>query len=91
MDKRNIDNLNQEDRFFDIARIEIDGMTDDACVQKVESTLRSVPGVREVRVDRNANLALVRFDTRQTHVPALHDALMQSGYQPAPFAEPSRR
>ena len=63
--------------------IGIRGMTCDNCVRKVENALRGSPGVREVKVDRVAGRATVTFDPTQTDIPALHDALLKSGYQPA--------
>jgi len=41
-----------------------------------------VNGVTDVRVDRQAALATVTFDTTKTHMPDLHDALLKSGYRP---------
>ncbi len=66
--------------------IGIRGMTCDNCVRKVEKALRGKPGVKEVKVDRQAARATVTFDTTQTDIPALHDALLQSGYEPAPVS-----
>lgn len=66
--------------------IGISGMTCDHCVRRVEKALRGVDGVKEVRVDRQAARATVTFDSVRTHVPALHDALLKSGYKPAPVA-----
>lgn len=63
--------------------IAIAGMTCDNCVRRVESALRGVEGVTSVRADRQAALATVTFDTRKTDIPALHDALLKSGYKPA--------
>ena len=62
--------------------IGIAGMTCDNCVRKVEKGLRSVDGVTDVRVDRPAALATVTFDSTRTNIPALHDALLKSGYRP---------
>ncbi|HXT12042.1 MAG TPA: heavy-metal-associated domain-containing protein [Candidatus Angelobacter sp.] len=62
--------------------IGIAGMTCDNCVRRVEKALRAVNGVTEVRVDRQAALATVTFDTTKTHIPELHDALLKSGYRP---------
>jgi len=62
--------------------IGIDGMTCDNCVSRVEKALRGVDGVSEVRVNRRSALATVTFDTTKTHMPALHDALLKSGYRP---------
>jgi copper chaperone CopZ len=64
-------------------QIGILGMTCDKCVQRVEKALRGVDGVKEVRVDRQAALASVTFDTVKTHIPELHDALLKSGYKPS--------
>ena len=63
--------------------IGIEGMTCDNCVRRVEKALRGVNGVTEVRVDLQAALATVTFDTRKTHMPDLHDALLKSGYRPS--------
>jgi copper chaperone CopZ len=63
--------------------IGIDGMTCDNCVRKVETALRSVKGVTEVRVNRSKALATVTFDTTKTHIPEMHDALLKSGYRPS--------
>jgi copper ion binding protein len=62
--------------------IGIDGMTCDNCVRRVEKALRSVNGVKEVRVDLRGALATVTFDTTKTHIPEIHDALLKSGYRP---------
>jgi P-type Cu+ transporter len=62
--------------------IGIAGMTCDNCVRRVEKALRNSRGVKEVKVDRSAARATVTFDTSQTDLPALHDALLRSGYQP---------
>lgn len=66
--------------------IGISGMTCDNCVRKVENALSRVQGVKEVRVNRAAALATVTFDTVKTDVPALHDALLKSGYTPVATA-----
>lgn len=62
--------------------IGIDGMTCDNCVKRVEKALRGVNGVTQVRVDRQAALATVTYDTTRTHMPDLHDAILKSGYRP---------
>src|SRR4051794_24930608 len=82
MDKTNIDNLPREARVTDTATIGIAGMTCDHCVRKVESALRDLPGVKEVAVDRAKAIAKVTYDDSATNVPAMHDALLRSGYQP---------
>jgi copper chaperone CopZ len=68
--------------------IGISGMTCDNCVRRVENALRGVNGVTEVRVDRQAALATVTFDTTKTHIPEMHEALLKSGYRPSPIPAP---
>ena len=65
--------------------IGISGMTCDNCVRRVETALRNVNGVKEVRVDLPAALATVTFDAAKTHIPELHDAILKSGYRPSPI------
>lgn len=72
----------QREEVLQTREIGIAGMTCDNCVRRVEKALRGVNGVKEVRVDRQAALAEVRFDTTRTDMPALHDALLRSGYKP---------
>lgn len=72
----------QREEVIETREIGIAGMTCDHCVRKVESALRGVNGVKEVHVDLQAALAEVRFDTTRTDLPALHDAMLRSGYQP---------
>jgi copper chaperone CopZ len=84
MDKTNIANLPRQERVIETTRIGIAGMTCDECVKKVEKALRGVQGVKEVKVDRQNAVATVTFDSTQTHVPAMHDTLLRSGYKPVP-------
>ena len=82
MDKTNIANLPAEDRVTETATIGIAGMTCDSCVQKVERALRGLRGIKEVSVDRAGAVASVTFDGSVVDVPAMHDALLKSGYKP---------
>jgi copper chaperone CopZ len=86
MDKTNIANLPNQARINETARIAIEGMTCDKCVEKVERALRGLRGVREVAVDRKEGVATVTFDNSLVDVPAMHDALLKSGYTPVPQA-----
>lgn len=63
--------------------IGIQGMTCDHCAKRVDKALRGQKGVKEVQVDRVAARATVTFDTTQTDMPSLRDAVLKSGYQPA--------
>ena len=85
MDKTNIANLPREERVTDSVTIGIAGMTCDNCVRKVENALKSLPGIKEVKVDRAAAIARVTYDDTAINVPAMHDALLKSGYKPTPL------
>ena len=61
----------------------IKGMTCDNCVKTVTKTLKKVNGVKDVSVDREGATATVTYDTTKTDMPALHEALLKSGYKPA--------
>lgn len=88
MDKTNIANLPREARVTDTITLGIAGMTCDNCVRKVEGALRGLPGVKEVTVDRAKAIAKVTYDDTQVNVPAMHDALLKSGYKPVPVPPP---
>ena len=46
-----------------------------------------IPGVQDVNVNTPRERVIVTFDARKTHAPDLHDAILKSGYKPAPFAD----
>ena len=90
MDRKNIANLSPEERLLETHVIEIDGMTCDSCVNIINDALRVVDGVKDVRVDRPSRRVAVTYDSSKTNIPALHDVLLDHGYRPTIFAEPSR-
>jgi copper chaperone CopZ len=49
--------------------------------------LKNIPGVQDVKVDLPHERVIVRFDPRKTHPPDLHDAILKSGYKPAPVSD----
>ena len=71
-----------------IETIEIatEGEDCDECVRKLRPVLKNVPGVLDVVVDLPDERVMVKFDARKTHAPDLHDAILKSGYKPAPVA-----
>lgn len=64
----------------------IAGMTSDRCVKKIEKAFRRQPGVREIKINREAAEATVTFDSRITNMADLHDLLLRSGYKPLSHA-----
>ncbi len=43
-----------------------------------------IAGVTEVKADPKSENVWVTFDARKTHAPAIHDAILASGYKPTP-------
>jgi copper chaperone CopZ len=72
-----------------IETIEIatEGEDCDQCVRKLRPLLMRISGVQDVTVDLERERVIVKFDARKTHAPDLHDAILKSGYKPAPLAE----
>jgi copper chaperone CopZ len=67
--------------------IATEGEDCDECVRKLRPILMKIPGVQGVTVDLKRERVVVKFDARKTHAPDLHDAILQSGYKPAPVAD----
>jgi copper chaperone CopZ len=67
--------------------IATEGEDCDECVRKLRPVLMKISGVKDVKVDVQRERLIVRFDARKTHVPDLHDAILKSGYKPAPIAD----
>ncbi len=59
----------------------------DACVSKLRPVLMKISGVLDVVVDLPDERVTVKFDARKVHAPDLHDAILKSGYKPAPVAD----
>ena len=70
-------------------RIDIatEGNDCDECVRALREPLMKIDGVKEVIADPKTENVWVTFDARKTHAPELHDAILRSGYKPAPMAE----
>jgi copper chaperone CopZ len=67
--------------------IATEGEDCDECVRRLRPILMKIPGVQEVTVDLKRERVGVKFDARKTHAPDLHDAILKSGYKPAPLAD----
>ena len=73
---------------IETVEIATEGEDCDECVRKLRGPLMKIAGVQDVQVDTVRERVIVRFDARKTHPPDLHDAILGSGYKPAPIAEP---
>jgi len=67
--------------------IATEGEDCDECVRKLRPVLTKISGVLDVVVDLPDERVIVKFDARKVHVPDLHDAILKSGYKPAPVAD----
>jgi len=57
------------------------------CVRALREPLLRIDGVKEVKADPANERVWITFDARKTHAPDLHDAILKSGYKPAPSAD----
>jgi copper chaperone CopZ len=67
--------------------IATEGEDCDECVRRLRPILKKINGVQDVAIDLPRERVIVKFDARKTHPPDLHDAILKSGYKPAPIAE----
>ena len=67
--------------------IATEGEDCDECVRKLRPVLMKINGVQDVIVDLPDERVIVKFDARKTHAPDLQDAILKSGYKPAPESD----
>jgi copper chaperone CopZ len=80
--------LERADRpVLETIEIATEGEDCDECVRKLRPVLKKIPGVQDVKVDLERERVIVTFDPSKTHPPDLHDAILKSGYKPAPTAD----
>jgi copper chaperone CopZ len=72
---------------FETIEIATKGEDCDDCVRKLRPVLTNISGVQDVKVDLPHERVIVTFDRRKTHAPDPHDAILKSGYKPAPIAD----
>ena len=72
---------------LETVEIATEGEDCDECVRKLRPVLKNISGVQAVKVDLPHERVIVTFDPRKTHPPDLHDAILKSGYKPAPVAD----
>jgi copper chaperone CopZ len=82
MQNYNIDNDRAVVDLWETHTIGIDGMTCEQCVKRLTRGLKSVSGIKDVKVDLNDATATVTYDTTKTDIPAIHDAILAAGYKP---------
>ena len=81
-------NLRDADRpVLERISIATEGEDCDECVRKLRDPLMKIKGVQKVEVHPERDRVIITFDARKTHAPDLHDAILKSGYKPAPVAD----
>ncbi len=61
--------------------LQIEGMSCQHCVQTVTEALKSLAGVKSVKVDLSQDQAVVKFAAKQVEVSQMKDAVNQAGFQ----------
>ncbi len=82
MQQYNVDTGEHVEQVWDTRSFAIEGMTCDNCVKHITRALKRVNGVKNVEVDLDGGNVTVTFDTTKTDIPAIHDAVLASGYRP---------
>ena len=75
------------DAVLETIEVATEGEDCDECVRKLRPVLKRIPGVQDVKVDLERERVILTFDPRKTHAPDLHDAILKSGYKPAPMVD----
>lgn len=63
------------------------GMTCAACAQRIEKTIRKMPGVTEANVNLASEKLFISFDDTQLTMPAITQAIAKIGYEAVPPAD----
>ena len=71
--------------------INIEGMTCNGCVQKVESTLKKVEGVSETSVTLASHSATVTYDVEKTNEESLTKAVNSTGFKAVSVKEAKKK
>ena len=79
--------IHGDNAVLETVEIATEGEDCDECVRKLSPVLMKINGVQNVSVDLKKERVIVKFDARKTHAPDLHDAILNSGYKPAPVAD----
>ncbi len=54
------------------------------CVERIREPLMRVNGVQDVKVDEDVQAVFVTFDARKIQNAEVHEAILRTGYKPAP-------
>ena len=71
----------------DTAKLSVDGMTCDGCVNSVKQALEKVDGVQAANVDLKSESAVVMFNPGETTLESLEEAVASAGYTASTMPE----
>ena len=60
--------------------LKLRGMSCAACASSIEQAIRTIPGVSECSVNFAAERAVVNYDSSQTSIQEIQDAVVEAGY-----------
>jgi hypothetical protein len=66
---------------FQTEELSLQGLQFDSCVQDAYELLKSIDGINEVIVDKDKQMARIKYDVRLTSMPIIRDLLLRSGYK----------
>jgi Cu+-exporting ATPase len=67
--------------------LKLQGMSCAACAKNIEDAIRSVEGVNECNVNFGAEQATIAYDSRQTNLSEIQQAVDDAGYSAQPMQE----
>lgn len=67
--------------------LKLGGMSCAACASSVEKAIRDVSGVAECNVNFGAEQAVIEYNSQQTNIQAIQDAVKKAGYSAYTFPE----
>ncbi len=63
-----------------VAEIKVNNMVCGTCAAAIEAALKKVEGVQDVKVDKDAKVATVRYEAGKVDVKGLEKAVSMAGY-----------
>lgn len=67
--------------------LHIDGMTCTGCEAAIESSVKKLPGIIEIRTNHKTGKGLVRFDANKTNINQIKRAIEELGYKVVNYEE----
>lgn len=72
---------------MDNLTVKLQGMSCAACASSIEEAIKSVPGVIECSVNFGMERATIQYDSNETNLAIIQEAVDAAGYQALPLQE----